>query len=204
LRIIGLTGGIASGKSTVARILERLGGVIIDADQLAREVVAPGEPAYLAIIAEFGEVILNSDRTLNRRALGKIVFADPESRRRLERITHPAIAQLAEMKLAALKEAGTPVVFYMAPLLIEAGVTSRVDEVWVVYADSETQAARLMKRDGIGRAEALLRLAAQMPMDEKRTYGKVVIDNSGTADETERLVRDIWEKEIKEGLGGRG
>jgi dephospho-CoA kinase len=201
LRIIGLTGGIASGKSVVARILERLGGVIIDADQLAREVVAPGEPAYLAIVAEFGEMVLNSDRTLNRRALGKIVFADPAARRRLERITHPAIAHLADKKLAALREAGTSVVIYMAPLLIEAGVTSRVDEIWVVYADQETQVVRLMQRDGISRAEALQRLAAQMPMAEKRTYGKVVIDSRGTPEETERQVREIWEKEIK-GLGG--
>ena len=201
MRIIGLTGGIASGKSTVARILERLGGVIIDADQLAREVVAPGEPAYLAIVAEFGEGILNTDRTLNRRALGKIVFKDQAARRCLERLTHPAIAHLAEKKLAALKEAGTPVVFYMAPLLIEAGVTSRVDEVWVVYADRETQVARLMRRDGISRAEALQRLAAQMPIAEKCTYGKVVIDNRGTPEETERQLRDIWGKEI---LGNRG
>jgi dephospho-CoA kinase len=201
LRIIGLTGGIASGKSTVARILERLGGVIIDADQLAREVVAPGEPAYLAIVAEFGEGILNTDRTLNRRALGKIVFKDQAARRCLEWLTHPAIAHLAEKKLAALKEAGTPVVFYMAPLLIEAGVTSRVDEVWVVYADRETQVPRLMRRDGISRAEAQQRLAAQMPMAEKCTYGKVVIDNRGTPEETERQLRDIWGKEI---LGNRG
>ncbi len=196
MRIIGLTGGIASGKSMVARILEGLGGVIIDADQLAREVVAPGEPAYLAIVDEFGEEILNPDRTLDRRAIGRIVFADPAARRCLERITHPAIASLAEKKLAALREAGVSVVFYMAPLLIEAGVTSRVDEVWVVYADQETQIARLMQRDGISRAEALQRLAAQMPMAEKCTYGKVVIDNRGTPEETERQVRDIWVKEI--------
>lgn len=199
MRIIGLTGGIASGKSTVARILERLGAVIINADKLARETVAPGEPAYFAIVAEFGEGILNSDRTLDRQAIGKIVFADPAARRRLERITHPAIAHLAEKKLAALREAGTPVVIYMAPLLIEAGVTSRVDEVWVVYVDQETQVARLMQRDGISHTEALQRLAAQMPMTEKCAYGKVVIENRGTPEELERQVRDIWEKEILRG-----
>lgn len=196
MRIIGLTGGIASGKSTVARIMESLGGVIIDADQLARETVLPGEPAYLAIVAEFGEGILKADRTLDRQALGKIIFVDKAARLRLEEITHPAIAHLAEKKLASLREAGTPVVIYMAPLLIEAGVTSRVDEVWVVYADKETQVSRLMRRDGIDRAEALQRLAAQMPMDEKCKYGKVVIDNRGTKEETERRVRDIWEKEM--------
>lgn len=203
MRIIGLTGGIASGKSIVARILERLGGVVIDADQLAREVVAPGEPAYKAVVAQFGEGILNPDRTINRRALGKIIFADPLARISLERLTHPAIAVLAERKLAALREAGTPVVIYMAPLLIEAGVTSRVDEVWVVYVDQETQVMRLIQRDGIDRAQALQRLAAQMPMEEKRKNGKIVIDNRGTPEETERQVWDIWKREI-EGLGVRG
>jgi dephospho-CoA kinase len=132
VRIIGLTGGIASGKSSVARIMEALGGVVIDADQLAREAVAPDEPAYLSIVADFGEGIVNPDRTINRKALGKIVFADPTARRRLERITHPAIARLAEQRLTALRKAGARVVVYMAPLLIEAGVTSRVDEIWVV------------------------------------------------------------------------
>ena len=197
VRIIGLTGGIASGKSSVARIMEALGGVILDADQLAREAVAPGESAYLSIVAEFGEGIVNPDRTINRKDLGKIVFADPMARRRLERITHPAIALLAEQRLEELRKAGAPVVVYMAPLLIEAGVTSRVDEIWVVYADWETQVARLILRDGISRDEALQRLAAQMPMEEKRTYGRIVIDNSGTPEETERQVRDVWEREIK-------
>jgi dephospho-CoA kinase len=197
MRIIGLTGGIASGKSSVARIMEALGGVIIDADQLAREAVAPGEEAYNSIVAEFGEGIVNPDRTIKRQALGKIIFADSDARRRLERITHPAIARLAEERLTALRNAGTPVVVYMAPLLIEAGVTSRVDEIWVVYADRETQVARLMLRDGLSRDEALQRLATQMPMEEKRTYGKIVIDNSGTPEETERQVRDVWDREIK-------
>jgi dephospho-CoA kinase len=196
MRIIGLTGGIASGKSSVARILEALGVAVIDADQLSREAVAPGEEAYCSIVAGFGEGILNPDRTINRQALGKIVFSDSAARRRLERITHPAIARLAEAKLTALRNAGTPVVVYMAPLLIEAGVTSRVDEIWVVYADRETQVARLMLRDGLSRDEALQRVAAQMPMEEKRTYGRIVIDNSGTLEETERQVKDLWEREI--------
>jgi len=199
MRIIGLTGGIASGKSSVARIMESLGAVIIDADILAREAVAIGEPAYQKVVAEFGEGVLNSDQTINRQALGKIVFADPDARRRLERITHPAIARLAEKKLSDLRKAGTRVAVYMAPLLIEAGVTSRVDEIWVVYADSDTQVERLIRRDGLSREEALRRLAAQMPMEEKRKMGKVIIDNRGTPEETERIVREIWEKEIGSG-----
>ncbi|HEX9023574.1 MAG TPA: dephospho-CoA kinase, partial [Geobacteraceae bacterium] len=129
--------------------------------------------------------------------LGRIVFADPRARRRLEEITHPAIARLAERKLASLKEAGTAVTVYMAPLLIEAGAASCVDEIWVVYVDRETQLRRLLRRDGISKNEALQRLAAQMPMEEKCGYGKIVIDNCGTPEETERQVREIWKREIE-------
>lgn len=196
MRVIGLTGGIASGKSSVAKILERLGAAVIDADALAREVVAPGEPAYQAIVAEFGEEVLAPDRTINRRALGRMVFADPEALRRLERITHPAIGERAEQKLSDLRRQGTRVAFYVAPLLIEAGVASRVYEVWVVYADAGTQLKRLMERDGFSRDEALRRIAAQMPMDEKKAYGRVVIDNRGTPEQLERQVREVWEREM--------
>lgn len=197
MRIIGLTGGIASGKSTVARFLEECGAVVIDADQLAREVVLPGEPAYYAIVAKFGVGILNPDLTINRAALGSIVFADDKARSVLEGITHPAIGRRAEKKLAALREAGTEIVIYMAPLLIEAGITSRVDEIWVVYVDPATQIERIMARDGIGREDALRRIAAQMPMMEKVKYGKVIIDNRGEVKETARQVRELWGKEIK-------
>lgn len=198
VRIIGLTGGIASGKSSVAKTLKKLGAVVIDADQLAREVALPGEPAYIAIIAEFGELILNPDRTIDRATLGKLVFADAAARKRLERITHPAIGRRAEKKLAELQQAGAQVVFYMAPLLIEAGITSRVDEIWVVYVDQETQLQRLMLRDRISRDEALRKIGSQLLMAEKVKHGKVVIDNRGTLAETERQVREIWERE---GLG---
>jgi len=197
MKVIGLTGGIASGKSSVAKTLEKLGAAVVDADQLAREVVKPDEPAYIAIIAEFGEQILNPDRTIDRAALGKLVFADVAARKRLERITHPAIGRRAAKKLAELEQAGVQMVFYMAPLLIEAGITSRVDEIWVIYVDEETQLQRLMQRDLISREEALQRLAAQMPMAEKVKYGKVVIDNSGTLDETERQVQEAWEKLVQ-------
>lgn len=196
MRVIGLTGGIASGKSTVAAMLERRGAVVIDADRISREAVMPGEPAYREIIAEFGGDILNPDGTINRAALGKIVFNDPAARERLEKITHPAIGRLADRKLAELRAAGTPLAFYMAPLLIEAGATSRVDEIWVVFVDRETQIARVIARDGISREEALQRIAAQMPMEEKRTYGKAVIDNNGSEKETEEQVCKVWEKEI--------
>jgi dephospho-CoA kinase len=197
MRVIGLTGGIASGKSTVAEILAGLGVPVIDADQLARAVVAPGEAALAAIVAAFGEEVINPDGSLNRTALGAIVFADPAARKRLEAITHPAIARLAEARLAELRQQGASVAIYLAPLLIEAGVTRRVDEIWVVYADRETQLGRLMARDGSTREQAERRLAAQMPMEEKAKQGRVVIDNRGSREELERRVREVWARELR-------
>lgn len=194
MNIIGLTGGIASGKSTVSRILERLGAVVIDADQLAREAVMPGRSAHRSIVAAFGEGILLPDGAIDRKALGSIIFADSSARKRLEAITHPAIRDLAELRLAELRRSGVPVAVYMAALLIEAGATDRVDEVWVVYVDRETQVRRVMARDGLSRSEAEQRLAAQMPMEEKAARGQVVIDNNGTPEELERRIEEIWAK----------
>ncbi|HMN01704.1 MULTISPECIES: dephospho-CoA kinase [Geobacter] len=194
MNIIGLTGGIASGKSTVSRILERLGAVVIDADQLAREAVMPGVPAHRAIVDTFGGGVLLPDGTIDRKALGSIIFADSSARKRLEAIMHPAIRALAEQRLAELRRSGAPVAVYMAALLVEAGATDRVDEVWVVYVDRETQVRRVMARDGLSRSEAEQRLAAQMSMEEKAARGQVVIDNNGTPEELERRVEEIWAK----------
>ena len=199
MKIIGLTGGIASGKNLVAEILERLGAVVIDADQLAREVVMPGTAPYDAIINKFGKEIVNTDGTINRKALGTIVFADSAARKHLEQITHPAIREPAANRLSEERQKGTEIVYYMAPLLIEAGITSSVDEVWIVYADEKTQLERLMLRDGIGHNEALQKIAAQMPIDEKIKFGKIIIDNTGTREETERQVIGLWE-ELKKNL----
>ena len=199
MRIIGLTGGIASGKTTVTRILERLGAAVVDADQLAREAVMPGTAGHRAIVETFGAGILLPDGAIDRKALGRLIFADPAARRKLEAITHPAIASLAEQRLATLRERGAKVAFYVAPLLIEAGVSGRVDEIWVVYVDRETQLARLIARDGITRKEAEQRLAAQMPMEEKAARGTVVIDNRGGPGELERRVVTLWERHCGSG-----
>jgi dephospho-CoA kinase len=194
MKVVGLTGGIASGKSFVAEILTSYGAVIIDADTLSREVVAPGEPAYHAVIRTFGEGILRADGSLDRKALGRIVFSDAAARRILEEIIHPAVAERATRRIAEERLKGSPVVFYMVPLLFEAGLESMMNEIWVVTADGETQRARLMKRDGIDGEEALRKMAAQMPMDGKVARADVVIDNSGTPDETERRVVGEWRK----------
>jgi len=196
VRIIGLTGGIASGKSTVAGLLRQMGVEIIDADQLSRQVVTPGESAYNEIVNEFGTTILNEDLTINRTALGKIIFADPAARLRLEAITHPAIRNLAKEELFKLKNSGGPVVVYMAPLLIEAGASSIVDEIWVIYADRETQLKRVIARDNVSMEEALQRIDAQMPMEAKKLYASIVIDNRGSKEELADQVRKLWEKEV--------
>ena len=201
MRIIGLTGGIASGKTTVAGMLAELGAVIVDADQISREAVMPGSPALEAIVDQFGGDVLRPDKTLDRTKLAQVVFGDQTARKRLEGILHPAIRQLAEQKLAALREAGDPLVFYVAPLLIEAGALSRVDEVWVVHVDKATQLERLMAREGISEEEALQRIAAQMPMEEKRKYGRVVIENGGGIESTRNQVREIWVREITARMG---
>lgn len=196
MRVIGLTGGIASGKSTVARIIAATGIPVIDADQLAREVVLPGGPTLKEIAALCGSSVLLPDGTLNRAATAEAVFSNPALRLQLEEIMHPAIKALAEARLAALRAAGTAVVIYMAPLLIEAGATDRVDEVWVVFVEREAQLQRLMARDNISRSAAESRLAAQMPMTEKRQHARLVIDNNGTEAELEARVLEICRHEL--------
>lgn len=197
MRIIGLTGGIASGKSTVARLLAEASIPVIDADELARRVVAPGSPALAAIARRFGPGVMAADGSLDRAALGRIVFADPGSRRELEALTHPAIAELAKSELATLEAAGAEVAVYMAPLLLEAGVSARVDEIWVVFADHDTQVRRIMSRDRVSKEEAEARIAAQMPMEEKARHGHIVIRNQGTLHELEEQVRIVVGQEIK-------
>lgn len=198
VRIIGLTGGIATGKSTVARFLEENGAVVIDADSLSREAVAPGSRALERVVALFGADMLLPDGSLDRKRLGRVVFADPDKRRQLEQVMHPEIRRLADERIDSLAAEGHGVVFYMAPLLIESGATDRVDEIWVVTVRPDVQRERLMARDGIGLEEAERIIASQMPLDEKERRGRIVIDNSGTPEQTRRLLAGIWSKEMGE------
>ena len=196
MKIIGLTGGIASGKSSVAEMLRELGAVIIDADQLSREAVLPGSPTLRQISELFGSGALQSDGTLNREAVRAQVFADPAKRIQLEAILHPAIKELAWQKLAEARQNGADVTVYMAPLLIEANATDRVDEIWVVTVQPEVQLVRLMQRDHCSLEQARQIVAAQMPLAEKQRYGVVVIDNSNDLDETRRQVEAAWQQRI--------
>jgi dephospho-CoA kinase len=177
--LVGLTGGVATGKTTVARVLKQCGAVIIDADELAREAVKPGKPAWREIIHRFGKGILNRDQTINRQALGAMVFHDRSQLRLLERIIHPRVArEQARLTKQAAKKDPKAVVIYDVPLLFEAGIDKRVDKIIVVTADRQTQIARLKTRNGLTQAEALRRIKSQMPLPMKRRLADYVVDGN--------------------------
>jgi dephospho-CoA kinase len=195
IRIIGLTGGIATGKSSIAQFFKERGVPVIDADQLARDAVLPGSPALEKIISLFGRDVITQHGELDRKRLGTLIFSDPEKRRQLEEILHPMIRKLAKERIDLAAAAGHQRLIYMAPLLIEAGANDRVDSVWVVTVRPEIQLERLMQRDGISLVQAQQIIDSQMPLSEKEQYGSVVIDNSGTEAETGMILETVWAKE---------
>lgn len=190
--LVGLTGGVATGKTTVAAMFRRYGAVIIDADALAREVVKPGKPAWREIVRAFGERVLNPDRTLSRQALGRIVFRNPTKLRRLERIIHPRVArEQARLTRQAVRTNPRAVVVYDVPLLFEAGLDTRVDKIIVVTTDRDRQIARLKQRNGLTRAEALRRIKSQMPLAHKRGRADYVLDGTLPRKTLARAVRRL-------------
>ncbi len=199
MKVLGLTGNIASGKSTVARMLEGMGARIIDADLIAREVVEPEKPAWVDIVKKFGPGILGPDGSIDRRRLGEIVFGDESKRRLLMDITHPRIKETVRERLAEFKEENAPVVVVEAALIVEkGGLREFIDGLIVVTADEESQIERLVKRSGHTREEALARIGSQMPAGEKALHADYLIDNSGTKEETEAEVKKLWEEIIRE------
>jgi dephospho-CoA kinase len=193
LRVFGLTGGIGSGKSTVAQLMAARGVAVVDADALAREVVAPGGPAYRDVAAAWPEAIA-ADGTVDRKRLGAIVFGDPAARARLEAITHPRIAAAADARLAALAAEGHRLALYEATLLVESGRWREFGGLIVVTASTETQIARAMARDGLSRGQAEARVRAQLPTEEKVRLATHVIDNDGTRAATEAQVEALLAK----------
>ncbi len=191
--LVGLTGGIATGKSTVSEMLRRLGCEIIDADRLARDVVEPEQPAWKQIVAEFGPGVVTADGSLDRKKLGAIVFADPERRRRLEAITHPAIRARLLARLDELAARGfAGVVVFDAAVMIESGNYKNMDRLVVVVTDDATQVARLQERDGTDEVEGRRKIASQMPLAEKAKLADYVIDNSGDREATAAEVRRVF------------
>ena len=191
MRVLGLTGGIGSGKSMVAQIFARLGAVVIDADQLAREVVEPGQPALQEIATAFGPDVLLSDGRLDRSKLAGIIFADPAERARLDAITHPRIRARMDEEIKA-RRSGPGVLIVDIPLLYENDRLHSVERVIVVWVDPQTQLRRIRRRDGLSAEAARQRIAAQMPLDAKRARADHVIDNSGSREDTRRQVEAIY------------
>jgi dephospho-CoA kinase len=191
--LVGLTGGIATGKSTVSALLRQLGCEIIDADLLAREVVEPGQPALAQIATEFGRDVVSAAGELDRKKLGAVVFANPERRRRLEAITHPAIRDRFLARLDELAQQGfVGLVVFDAAVMIESGNYKNMDRLVVVVTDEATQMARLHGRDGTDDAENRRKIASQMPLTEKAKLADFVIDNSGSRDATAEQVRRVF------------
>lgn len=195
---IGLTGGIGSGKSTVSALLAERGAVIVDADVIAREVVAAGTPGLAAVADAFGGGVLAPDGSLDRPALAAVVFADPEARRRLDGIVHPLVrARAAELAGAASPDA---VVVHDIPLLVETGQGGLYDLVLVVEADAETRVARLVRR-GMTEDDARARIAAQASDEQRRAVADVVLDNSGTPEELAAQVDRFWAERVEPARG---
>jgi dephospho-CoA kinase len=191
VKLIGLTGGIASGKSTVAAILQRLGAAIVNADELAREVVQPGTPGWKEIVENFGAEALQPDQSLDRQKLRKIVFNDPDARKKLEAIIHPKVRALAQQRIQEHAAAGSEIVVYEVPLLFEGNLQDSLRPVVLVAADVSTQKKRLQQRDQLAEAEAEKHITAQMSLEQKRRLADYVIENDGSRADLERQVREV-------------
>lgn len=191
--IAGLTGGIATGKSTVSRMFAALGAHVVDADAVAREVVEPGTPALEDVVRTFGREILLPDGRLDRAKLGAMVFGKPEELAKLNAIVHPRVRErMAERTRELLSRDPGAIVLWDVPLLIEGGMVKWVDVCILVYVPEEVQLARLMQRDGLSREDALKRIRSQMPIEEKRRYADYIIDNSGNIEMTRKQVESVW------------
>jgi len=191
--VAGLTGGIATGKSTVAAIFEKAGARLIDADRIAREVVRNGSSAHRDIVAHFGMDVLLGDGEIDRKRLAAIIFNNPAAQRALEHIVHPQVKREVDRRVALIRrQAPDALIILDIPLLFEAGMQRGLDAVIVVYAPEHLQLARLMARDGLTEPEALARIRAQMPIESKRALATRVIDNSGSREQTRQQALEIY------------
>jgi dephospho-CoA kinase len=189
--LVGLTGGIGSGKTTVAGMLQELGAVIIDADELARRAVDPGTPGFVKVLDEFGESVQGGDGAVDRSALAEVVFNDPSARRRLEEIVHPEVARLFAERIAPYRDTHR-VVVYSVPLLVEAGLRDAFDLVIAVEAPEEARVARLQAGRGLSAPAARERMAAQAGDDERRRAANIVVMNDGSLEDLRREVESLW------------
>lgn len=191
--LLGVTGGIASGKTVVSKMLEELGAPLIDFDLLARQVVEPGKPAFTQIVNYFGKEVLQEDGALDRKKLSRIVFQDTEKRNQLEDFTHPPIYEAFLKRVNAITEQDPEAIIQaVVPLLVEKHLQAMFEKVLVVYVPEAQQIERLVERDGISREEAAHMLKAQLPINEKLAYADFVVNNEASMEETRRQVEEIW------------
>jgi len=193
MKVIGLTGGIGSGKSTVSGLLAELGAILIDADKVGHELLKPGTEVWCEVVAAFGRQILTPDSDINRKKLGEVVFSHPESLSQLNQIMHPRMYDMVEAQLEEYRRQGVGVVVLEAPLLIEANWTSLVDEVWVTAASQPTVLRRLKDKFGLSELEALARIHSQLSSEERARYAAVIIDTDCSLDELKAKVKGLWE-----------
>jgi len=194
MKVIGLTGGIGSGKSTVSQFLAELGAVIIDADKVGHEALRCDTEVWREVVVAFGREILTPTGDINRKKLGKIVFKNPESLKRLNQIIHPRIYDMVKVQLEEYRRQGVKVVVLEAPLLLEAGWTSLVDEVWVTVAPEATVLKRLQERVGLSREESLSRIHSQLSSEERVKRADVVINTNCSLDEVKAKVKKLWDR----------
>lgn len=200
MRIIGLTGGIACGKSTVSAYLQKKGAYIIDGDAIAKKLSKPYEPIWNAYVEHFGKKILNEDNSLNRRLIGQIVFTNNQEKLWMNSTMHPLIKTAILSEIDQCKQDEIEIVILDIPLLYEAGWDKLVDEVWVVQIDRQLQIKRIQERDNLSKEEAISRIEAQMSVEEKAKRADIVIDSSNAPEITLRLVDKIWNERLGKGL----
>lgn len=192
--VIGLTGGIGSGKSTVSGVLADLGATVIDADKVGHQTLKPKTPAWHDIVAAFGRGVLKENEEVDRAKLGQIVFSDPKALKQLNAIMHPRMAEMMRDMIAGLEREGTKVVVLEAAILIEAGWLPLVDQVWVISVAEETAIQRLTRRNGMNEEQARARIHSQLSNEERAKYADVIIDTNCSLDEVKCRVRDLWEQ----------
>ena len=194
MKVIGLTGGIGSGKSTVSQLLAELGAAILNADEIGHEAFKPDTEIWRQVVAAFGRQILVPDGNIDRKKLGEIVFSNPESLSRLNQIMHPQMYDMVKARLEEYRQQGTRVVVLEAPLLLEAGWTLLVDEVWVTTAPEATVLKRLEERSGMSQAESLTRIRSQLSSAERIRHADVVINTNCDLDELKSTVKELWQR----------
>ncbi len=201
MKVIALTGGIGTGKSTVSNLFKEKGVTVIDLDQLVRDLQKPGKDVYNRIVEAFGEEILDANGEIDRRKLGSIVFLDPEKRETLNKIVHPKVLSELKDRLFKLEKKGEKLIVVEIPLLYELGLQKLFDAVILVYAPEDLQIKRVMARDSLSKQEAINRINSQIPIEEKRKKAEYVIDNSGSLENTRQqfdvLFKELTEREVR-------